>query len=245
MKKLLTLFGIMICLSSSAQNDSCGSATPYPTTIPHCFFFPYQQQATYCVEFTALQDTLYSDFSFVASCTQIDRTYFLYDSACNFISSNQDGKFYTPTGQQFIICCVLNCLSGLGINGICLTTALPVTFLYTYLDGTFLNWATASEVNADYFDIEGSDDLNFQSIGHIKAAGNSTSTHYYKFNCTPYTYYRVTAVDYNGYRTYSNVVSRTEDYQEYKMFTLQGVEITSPQGIYIIQRNGKFYLETK
>ena len=44
-------------------------------------------------------------------------------------------------------------------------------------DGTsYLTWKTASEINNDYFEIEKSTDgINFESIGKVTGAGNSTS----------------------------------------------------------------------
>ncbi|MBA3899979.1 MAG: T9SS type A sorting domain-containing protein [Bacteroidetes bacterium] len=68
-----------------------------------------------------------------------------------------------------------------------------------------LKWITASEVNNDYFIIEkSSDGLNFEFSEQVKGAGNSFSEKTYnsidKTPFNPYTYYRLTQVDYDGSR---------------------------------------------
>ncbi len=73
-----------------------------------------------------------------------------------------------------------------------------------------LNWATASEINNDYFSIERSaDGQNFETILTKRGAGNSTITQYYEANdaspLSGYSYYRLKQTDFDGQFTYSNV----------------------------------------
>ena len=65
------------------------------------------------------------------------------------------------------------------------------------------NWTTATELNNDFFTVErSSDGRNFEKVGTVKGAGNSTQQHDYKFIDTkPYrgvSFYRLKQTDYNG-----------------------------------------------
>ena len=76
-----------------------------------------------------------------------------------------------------------------------------------------LNWATSSELNADYFDIEKSNDgVHFKAIRQVKAAGNSSKKTDYIFNDNLLTtdkivYYRLKQMDINGTFKYSKTVA--------------------------------------
>ena len=73
-----------------------------------------------------------------------------------------------------------------------------------------LNWATASEINNDYFTVEKSENgTDFEPLLHVDGAGNSTSVlHYHAIDENPYqgiTYYRLKQTDFNGMYTYSEI----------------------------------------
>ncbi|MBI4930936.1 MAG: T9SS type A sorting domain-containing protein [Bacteroidetes bacterium] len=71
-------------------------------------------------------------------------------------------------------------------------------------------WATASETNNDYFTIEKSKyGLEFEKLGEIKGAGNSSTQKNYKTEFTEedeYYYYRLKQTDFDGKFSYSNIV---------------------------------------
>lgn len=77
-----------------------------------------------------------------------------------------------------------------------------------------LSWATAQEMNSDYFDIERSvDQVAFEMIGKVSASGNSTQINEYDFTDhlitaqpNPVLFYRLRQVDLDGKFEYSNVV---------------------------------------
>jgi hypothetical protein len=74
-----------------------------------------------------------------------------------------------------------------------------------------LKWATASELNNDYFSIEKSLDMeHFETIGTVKGAGNSNELLNYSYTDKDVTssvnYYRLKQVDYDGAFAYSSVV---------------------------------------
>ena len=102
-------------------------------------------------------------------------------------------------------------------------TPFPVEWLSftARLQGSdgFLEWTTAREENAQYFDIQRSlDGIIFESIGETPAIGNSNQTQSYDFTdegiattSIPKFYYRLKEVDFDGVFQYSKVVELTLD----------------------------------
>lgn len=86
------------------------------------------------------------------------------------------------------------------------TTVLPIElFSFTGVvkgDNNILNWTTATETNNDYFSIgKSSNGYDFESIGQVRGAGNSTMSRTYKLvDDSPFTmtYYTLSQTDYNG-----------------------------------------------
>ena len=73
------------------------------------------------------------------------------------------------------------------------------------------SWATASEMNNDYFTVEKSGDgLNFTPFSIVKGAGNSSKIlNYFATDRSPYSgisYYRLRQTDYDGKNSLSNIV---------------------------------------
>ena len=94
--------------------------------------------------------------------------------------------------------------------------SLPIKLLYFNTkpkgNNVILNWATANEVNNDYFTIERSTDgKTFNELTHKPGAGNSSSVLYYStIDKIPYegiSYYRLKQTDYDGNSTYSDIQS--------------------------------------
>lgn len=78
-----------------------------------------------------------------------------------------------------------------------------------------LKWITGSETSNKYFNIERSYDAkHFESIGNLKAAGNSMQKLTYNFTderpLRGTSYYRLGQVDFDGSSTYSSIIE-TED----------------------------------
>ncbi len=76
-----------------------------------------------------------------------------------------------------------------------------------------LNWQTATEINASFFNIQRSNNaIDFSNLGKVFAIGNSNSLNNYSFTDatiaqnTTY-YYRLQALDKDGKFTYSNIVA--------------------------------------
>lgn len=93
---------------------------------------------------------------------------------------------------------------------------LPVTLINfaaaTFANGTMLTWATATEDNSDYFQVERSADAkNWDAVTKVTSHHNSNSRRDYTFNdaAAPAgsSYYRLKMVDLDGTFEYSKVVS--------------------------------------
>jgi hypothetical protein len=85
--------------------------------------------------------------------------------------------------------------------------------LKAYLSGQNVNlkWTTITEINTVSFSIERSTDgINYSSIGHLPAAGNTNTIRYYSFTdfdvSSFMNYYRIRAIDKDGKFTLSNTV---------------------------------------
>ncbi|MEQ8475625.1 MAG: T9SS type A sorting domain-containing protein [Fulvivirga sp.] len=92
-------------------------------------------------------------------------------------------------------------------SGLCSESALPIELLsfgvYESNGMMLVNWATASEINNDYFTIErSSDGLNYQSIATVAGAGNSSEELEYSYvDRNPLfgrSYYRLKQTDFDG-----------------------------------------------
>jgi hypothetical protein len=105
--------------------------------------------------------------------------------------------------------------TGIGtVNVIC--TTLPIELLSFYGDlgdrDNYLYWKTASEEQSDYIEVQRSTDgENFNFIGKLDAAKNSTTITNYEFvdknRMKGINYYRLKMVDLNGQYEYSNIIS--------------------------------------
>jgi len=80
------------------------------------------------------------------------------------------------------------------------------------VDNVLVSWATATELNNDYFVIERSfDGYHFSPIARVNGAGNSTHIINYSIEDQDYVnginYYRLTQIDYNGEETKTQIVA--------------------------------------
>ena len=107
-----------------------------------------------------------------------------------------------------------------------------------------IHWTTASEINNDYFTIEKSTNgVDFNEIGRVRGAGNSTSSIDYLFNdknITPRTvsYYRLKQTDFDGKNKTFNIIARSceSESQNFKI-TLNQNPIVKPSITYNVDYN--------
>jgi len=93
---------------------------------------------------------------------------------------------------------------------------LPIELLYftgeVKKDGNLLEWATASEIENDYFTIyHSADGIAFEELHQIKGHGTSSSSNQYNFLHSNVnnniTYYKLTQTDFDGISTEVSVIS--------------------------------------
>lgn len=90
-------------------------------------------------------------------------------------------------------------------------------------DGSLLEWVTASEIDNEYFSVQRSrNGVDFEEIGTVDGAGNSTEEIHYDFlDRNPFfgrNYYRLQQFDYDGAFEYSNII--VLEYEKKGSFTL-------------------------
>ncbi len=95
------------------------------------------------------------------------------------------------------------------------TNPLPVEMLYfeAYVKDAFINleWATAKEINNDYFEVQKSlDGIVYHEVTQIQGAGSTSLQQSYKFTdeypIPGIQYYRLKQVDFDGAFEYSEIV---------------------------------------
>jgi hypothetical protein len=125
-------------------------------------------------------------------------------------------------------------------NGNSTTLPVELTNFTGVAEGSVnhLNWETSSETNCARFDVERSaDGYNFENIGTVQGAGNSTATNYYTYtDVHPYistTYYRLKQSDFDGSYQYSSVINISNlnyTVSSVDVYTLHGQVIASFEG---------------
>ncbi len=93
---------------------------------------------------------------------------------------------------------------------------LPIDMIdfsaYGQKESVLLTWATGSELNNEYYDIERSGDgITYESIGTVNGAGTFEGRSDYQFTdnqpLSEYNYYRIRNVDFDGSYALSNVIA--------------------------------------
>jgi hypothetical protein len=116
--------------------------------------------------------------------------------------------------------------------------------------GVALSWETASERNADYFEVQRTEGLadEFRSLGQVKCAGNSSQAHAYQFAdavAGGRHYYRLRQVDFDGTESFSPVVTvdagLLAGFTAYPTLATHTLHITGPAGthLHILNQQGK------
>lgn len=157
--------------------------------------------------FNASGTTLYGTFSYVFNplvVFGVNSTYFGFTAATGFNSNDQ--YFCNPA------------------------ILLPIELLSFYgktlNDRNILCWQTASEKNNDFFILQRSNNgKDFETIGKIKGAGNSSQEENYSFiDSNPFSgknFYRLLQTDFDGAVTYSKILmlfNTTGNYSDLKIF---------------------------
>ncbi|MEZ4829439.1 MAG: T9SS type A sorting domain-containing protein [Bacteroidia bacterium] len=139
----------------------------------------------------------------------------------NFVLLHNTGGGFVNIGGTLNAGANQMTFSGINTFG-ALTLGDPASFPVEWLDfqavaqpqGIVLNWATAFELNNDYYSVERSFDGNiFASIGNVEGAGTTSDISTYTFTDeeglrlnSNVLYYRLKQVDNNGQYDYSTIV---------------------------------------
>lgn len=120
--------------------------------------------------------------------------------------------------------------NGYVVNSLTYTTALALggalPVLFTNFEanctnnGTLINWATASEFNSDYFEVQRSTNANdWTKVAIVKASGNSAAAHiYHQLDLEGgAVFYRIKQVDIDGHFIYTNIIRTNCDIKKMSM----------------------------
>lgn len=109
--------------------------------------------------------------------------------------------------------------------------------------GVALQWATASEHNASYFEVQRTEKSldSFRSLGQVKCAGTSNQAHTYQFvdaASVGLHYYRLRQVDADGKESFSPVVAvdggaLATVLTAYPTLATQTLTVTGPAGAHL------------
>ena len=132
-------------------------------------------------------------------------------------ASGKGGSVSYSLGE--VVFTSINSAKGIVIQGIqqgYTPADLPISLLefkatVTSDKQVILDWATASELNNNYFTVEHSKDgITFEEVATVKSKGNSNNQEYTSTDIAPYSgisYYRLKQTDINGQSNYSKIVA--------------------------------------
>jgi hypothetical protein len=251
------------CFGQSTCNSAAG---PIIQNIyaPQCYAIQDTSDTLdLCFTFTAPGSMLLFTSAAPANCDNYTISATLYDSACNLINPSAFGSIlFVIPGAQYVWCGHYVCTGSSGYHNLFCPSysdfsPIPVTWIYFFgkynkISGCVdLQWATASEINCDHFEVEYSTDAErWWKFDQLQGAGNSTETHYYKSqDCSPGVigYYRIKQLDYDGTENLSTVISTVRDENPQpaiKIYDITGRVVSRDgntnfllPGIYIVEYN--------
>jgi hypothetical protein len=144
-----------------------------------------------------------SNASIITTSTGVDNSGTItVDETGNVIDGGVSGR---GTTDPSLGDCTTSCIDN---------TTLPVELLYfegkEISSNAVLEWATTTEINNDYFEIEKSfDGFHFQLIGKVQGNGSTKETMYYSFADTDFnrsSYYRLKQKDFDGTSDFSDII---------------------------------------
>jgi len=152
---------------------------------------------------------------------------------------NPDGTVYSPIEWIQVTGVYINGLAPGNAPDLCPIVFLPVELLHFHANPTngqvALNWATASEVNNDYFTVERSADKeNWEEVVRLDGNGSTnTMNQYSTMDPKPLigtSYYRLKQTDTNGEYSHSHVVPVTFLSEELEIYPNPTSDIFYVQG---------------
>ena len=205
-----------VACPASATAISCSPTPVAPTYTPATTSISRNQSVTYTIS-NAVSGTFYSVADSTTGNPYAIGKWATANGALSITTNNFTvGGTYKVFFKSTSLSGVTQCSAVSSIGTVIVSTiALPLTLIHfkgkKQAAGILLDWATASEIQVNRFEIERSNDGSlYEKIGTIQAAGNSNTNKYYSFtDLLPFNtdnYYRLKMVDDDGKYSYSNVV---------------------------------------
>lgn len=201
----------------------------------------------------------------LTTCASVELVILIYDNSCGLVDTGNVGYNAMVPGNSYTVCFRYACSLTSGVfSGVCVFDYLPIELLYfdaRKVDNRVeLGWATASEVNNEYFSVERSTNgKNFHQLSIIDGAGNSSERRDYGYtDYVPYVenYYQLAQHDYDGKITLSEIryVNMKEncciqvfDVFGRSLYIGKKKDFTPPAGVYIVYEDGRYkkYMKAK
>jgi hypothetical protein len=266
---ILFLFAFLAMCGKSNGQSTCSS--PAGTIIqniysPQCYAIPDTSDTLdLCFTFTAPGSILLFASVPPANCNSYSVSAVLYDSSCSVVNPSAFGIVFVIPGASYTWCAHYVCTGSSGFqNNFCPSysdfSPLPVTWIYFFgrynkISGCVdLRWATATETNCDFFEVQYStDNERWWSFDKKDGAGNSSQPIYYhSTDCSsgPTGYYRVRQVDFDGKENFSTTINVVRDEPgrpviyiydlTLRLLSRTGDFTQLQPGIYIVSYNGEF-----
>ncbi len=223
-KLLIITFCSLLFSFSKAQPDCSHPLGEIHSTLqsPTCYVIDSGDTTDVCFTFTSPGNILLFTSVPGGSCSTIEATATLYDSACNVVIADAFGVFLNVTAGESYTWCLHYVCTGTHNTTFCPFyqdfSALPVNL--EYFRGRYsgnchsveIDWATAGEFDNNYFVLEHTKGKDFPFVPLVQMPGNGTTSsshtyHYsdYKFS-SGYNFYRLKQIDFNGAVSFSNVI---------------------------------------
>lgn len=236
----------------------------------YCNPAAYGNNATVCWTFTPTSSsvTMNSGYSQTGCANVSFGSFNLYSATCTLLGSGLSFTGLTP-GIQYTWCMSGSTWGGgpgcIGFTDFCPyytnNVVLPITLDYfnaeLVKDGTYVSWASYTEINNDYYTIEKSRDAKqWEIINTTLGVGNSSIRTEYNFtdhetNEPGTTYYRLSQTDFDGATEYFKIVSISIKHPQEKPIAYDTVGRVIPDpttyiGIIIFKyKNGFWYKVTR
>lgn len=223
-KLLITISFLILSSFTHAQSDCTHPIGQINSMLqpPMCYTIGAADTIDVCFTFISPGHILLFTSVPGGSCSTVEATAILYDSACNVVEPNAFGVFLNVTAGASYIWCLHYVCTGTHNTTFCPFyqdfSALPVNL--EYFRGRYsgsgpsveIDWATAGEYDNNYFVLEHTQSFAFPFVPLVQVPGNGTTSsthayHYLDYRFSPgYNFYRLKQVDYNGSFSYSNVL---------------------------------------
>jgi Secretion system C-terminal sorting domain len=210
---------IVIQICTKEGSFAGNSLVRYTSTSPdRRFIYDHTSTTTSCNELTGTQVANRPNVRFTVCDAPPTPLTYTWSPIATLSNSTISNPIATPgAAETYVVATTGGYCTVYDTVNVLMCTPLPITLTSfagkCKTDNTILlEWATASEINNDYFTLERSNNaIDYVEIAKINGAGNSNTTliyHSIDFNPLGGTnYYRLKQTDFNGEFEYFNIVA--------------------------------------